>query len=146
MSIVRSALATTAAALALSASLSGCANGPRDAQREPLTAEQSQELAKLVEGRVAQTPVSCLPPGMRSASNVRISENTLAYRQGAGDVYVNNLRTPCPGLDNNWDIIVTEQFQGRACSGDIIRLVDRTSGIFGGSCVLGDFTPYKRAG
>lgn len=142
MSRLLPALAAAAATLSLTA----CAYGPRDAQRDALTPEQSAELAKLVEGKVAQEPINCLPPGLRSASNVRISDNVLAYRQGRGTVYVNNLRSSCPGLARDWDIIVSEQLQGRPCNGDIIRLVDRTSGMFGGSCVLGEFTPYKDAG
>ena len=133
-------------AAAASLTLSACAYGPRDAQREALTPEQSVKLAKLIDGKVADKPINCLPPGLRSASNVRISDNVLAYRQGRGTVYVNNLRSSCPGLARDFDIIVTEQFSGQACDGDIIRLIDRTSGIYGGSCVLGEFTPYKNPG
>lgn len=140
----RAASLILAAATALT--LSACAAGPRGSDPEPLTAEQSEELAKLIGDRVAQEPINCLPPGLRSASNTRISDQVLAYRQGGGTVYVNNLRSPCPGLANDWDIIVTRPFTGRSCDGDIIQLVDRTSGIFGGSCVLGEFTPYERPG
>ncbi len=126
--------------------LSACAYGPRDAQRDALTPEQSLKLAKLIDGKVAQKPINCLPPGYGSAANIRISDNVLAYRLGNGTVYVNNLRSSCPGLANDFDIIVAERFQSQACNGDIIRLVGRSSGIYGGSCSLGDFTPYKTPG
>ena len=139
----RAALAFTLAA-AGALTLGGCANAPRDTATAPLTAEQSEKLAKLIGDRVAREPVTCLPPGMRSASSTGISPGVLAYQQGGGPVYVNNLRGTCPGIQSNWDVIVTDQFQGRSCSGDIIRLVDRTTGMFRGSCALGDFTPYVR--
>ncbi len=141
MSRVVPALIAAVATLTLSA----CANGPRDPNPEPLTAQQSEKLGKLLGDKVAQESVHCLPPGYESAQSVRISENILAYRHGTGTVYVNNLRSSCPGLDYDWDIIVAEKFQSRSCSGDIIRLIDRTSGTYTGSCVLGEFTPYKRS-
>ncbi|WP_420606932.1 DUF6491 family protein [Novosphingopyxis sp.] len=125
-------------------SITACAYGPRDTQRAALTPEQSTKLAALIDGKVARKSINCLPPGLSSASNIRISDDVLVYRQGRGTVYVNNLRSSCPGLARDWDIIVTEKLQSTSCSGDIIRLIDRTSGIYGGSCVLGEFTPYAR--
>ena len=139
----RAALAFTLAA-AGALTLGGCANAPRDTAAAPLTAQQSEKLAKLIGDRVAREPVNCLPVGTRSASSTGVSPNVLVYQQGGGPVYVNNLRGTCPGIESNWDVIVTEQFQGQACNGDIIRLVDRTTGMFGGSCALGEFTPYVR--
>ena len=58
-------------------------------------------------------------------------------------MYQNKLRSACSGLARDNDIIVSEQFGSQKCKGDIIRLVDRTSGMTGGVCSLGDFVPYR---
>ena len=58
-------------------------------------------------------------------------------------MYQYNVRSACSGLARDDDIIVSEQFGGQKCKGDIIRLVDRTSGITGGVCSLGEFVPYR---
>jgi hypothetical protein len=58
-------------------------------------------------------------------------------------VYQNNLRSACSGLARDDDIMVSEQFGSQKCKGDIIRLVDRTTGMTGGVCSLGDFVPYR---
>ncbi|WP_260580527.1 hypothetical protein [Sphingopyxis sp. PET50] len=59
-------------------------------------------------------------------------------------VYRNDLKSSCPGLARDSDIMVIRQFGGSTCSGDFFHLVDRTSGIRGPTCVLGDFVPYRK--
>mgnify|MGYP000940606959 CR=1 FL=1 len=70
-------------------------------------------------------------------------DNIVLYRVSGRLVYKNVLRSPCPGLARDSDIVVSEQFGSQKCRGDILRLVDRTSGMTGGICSLGDFVPYR---
>ena len=68
----------------------------------------------------------------------------LLYRAGGNLVYRNDLKSACPGLARDSDIMVVEQFGSSTCSGDFFHLVDRSSGIRGPTCVFGDFVPYRK--
>lgn len=116
--------------------------GPVDSTPAPLTEKQSALLTKELNGKVAGAPINCISD--YNANNIiRVSDNVLLYRVSSRLVYRNNLRSTCSGLARDNDIIVTEQFGGQKCRGDIIRLIDRTSGMTGGVCSLGQFTPYR---
>lgn len=129
------------AALALPLTLVA-ACGQVDSTPAPLTEKQSAMLMKELNGKVAGKPVNCISD--YNAENViRVSDNILLYRVSGRLVYQNNLRSTCSGLARDNDIIVSEQFGGQKCRGDIIRLVDRTSGMTGGVCSLGEFVPYR---
>ena len=73
-----------------------------------------------------------------------LSDDMLLYKVSGRLVYQNRLKSSCPGLASDNDIIVTEQFGSQQCRGDIIKLVDRLGGIPGPFCVLGDFVPYRK--
>jgi hypothetical protein len=75
---------------------------------------------------------------------IRISDDILLYRVSGNLVYKNNLRSSCPGLARDNDIVVSEQFGSQKCRGDLLKLVDRTSGIPGPVCSLGEFVPYRK--
>jgi hypothetical protein len=129
------------AALALPLTLvTAC--GQVDSTPKPLTEKQSAMLMKELGGKVAGKPVNCISD-FNATNTIRVSDNILLYRVSGRLVYQNNLRSACNGLARDTDIIVSEQFGSQKCKGDIIRLVDRTSGIPGGVCSLGEFVPYR---
>ena len=123
------------------AALTSC--GDVDSTPKPLTEKQSELLTKELAGKVAGTPINCIS-GFNSTNVVRVSDDILLYRVSGNLVYKNTLRSSCPGLARDSDIMVTEQFGGQKCRGDLIKLVDRTSGIPGPVCSLGQFTPYRK--
>lgn len=129
------------AALALPLTLVA-ACGQVDSTPAPLTEKQSALLMKELDGKVAGKPVNCISD-FNAQQTIRVSDDILLYRVSSRLVYKNNLRSSCRGLARDNDIIVSEQFGSQKCSGDIIRLVDRTSGMRGGFCSLGDFVPYR---
>lgn len=116
--------------------------GQVDSTPKPLTEKQSAVLMKELNGKVAGTPVNCISD-FNATNTIRVSDNILLYRVSGRLVYQNKLRSACSGLARDDDIIVSEQFGSQKCKGDIIRLVDRTSGMTGGVCSLGDFVPYR---
>lgn len=116
---------------------------PVDSTPQPLTEKQSITLAKQLDGKVAGEPVNCISD-YNATNMIRVSDNILLYRVSGNLVYQNNLRYSCPGLGRDNDIVVSEQFGGQKCRGDLIRLVDRTSGIQGPACSLGEFVPYRK--
>jgi hypothetical protein len=129
----------SAAALALGS----CAASGSQANADALTPEQLALLEENLGGKEAGEPVRCLPASAAGLQTIRVSDNILLYRQSGRVVYRNDLRGGCPGLSRDDDILVFRVHGSTACRGDIFTLVDRTSGIRGGACVLGDFTPYR---
>ena len=117
---------------------SACSNVPPVGR----TAEAQAHLDKLLAGRVAGQPASCLPPS-RSNNMVTIDENTIVFDSG-GTVYRNDLRGGgCNRLGGSY-ALVTRSFGSRLCSGDIAEVADLSTGSTVGSCVLGDFVPYSK--
>lgn len=121
--------------------LAGC--GQVDSTPKALTASQAKILDKQLAGKTAEAPVNCINRDM-STNLVRVSDDVLLYRVSGRLVYKNQLKYGCPGLARDTDIVVTETFGGQYCKGDLVRLVDRTSGIQGPTCLLGEFTPYRK--
>jgi hypothetical protein len=116
---------------------------PVDSTPKPLTEKQSIVLAKELDGKTAGEPLRCISD-YNATNLIRVSDDMLLYRVSSKLVYQNKLRGTCSGLARDSDIIVSEQFGSQKCKGDILRLVDRTSGIQGGFCSLGDFVPYRK--
>lgn len=108
----------------------------------PLTEKQAARMEKELKGRVAGLPQNCIS-NYRSDGLVKISDSVLIYKPG-GPIYVNNLRGSCPGLARDTDIMVTQVYGSQLCDGDLVKLVDRTSGMPGPVCSLGQFTPYTK--
>ena len=131
----------TLAAFTLSPVLASCA--PMDSTPQPLTDKQSALLAKALKGKVAGEPVNCISD-FNATNLIRVSDDILLYRVSGRLVYQNRLRSSCPGLARDSDIIVSEQFGSQKCRGDLLKLVDRTSGIQGPVCSLGEFVPYHK--
>jgi len=127
-----------AAALAI-ASVSLAATPASAAKSRPKLTGEAQ-LAKLLEGRTAGEPVSCLPSGLSSDSRV-IDGTAIVYRSGS-TLYVNR-PTNASSLDDD-DILVTRLSTGRPCRLDMVNLVDRTSRFQTGFVSLQDFVPYRK--
>ncbi len=122
----------------------GCAPaGSGEPGAAALTPRQAETLDKQLAGKVAGEPTKCLP-NFRTLDLVRVSDDILLYRSGSNLVYRNNLKSSCPGLARDSDILVIEQYGSSTCSGDFFHLVDRSSGIRGPTCVFGDFVPYRK--
>ena len=127
--------------IALSAaSLIGCST----ATEPPVRSAQDQaKYLKLIEGRVAGAPLSCLPSW--DANDMRvIDDQTIVFGERTSRVYVANLRSPCDNVGQPGFALVTRTPTSQLCSGDIATVVQTSSGITAGSCVIGTFTPYTR--
>jgi hypothetical protein len=142
MLMIRLFTSLTLAAATLA--LGSCAASVETAEPRELTPDQLALLDRNLGGKEAGEPIRCLPAGSsQSLQTIRVSDDILLYRQSGRLVYRNDLRGGCPGLSRDSDILVFRNSGGATCRGDIFTLVDRNSGIRGGACVLGDFTPYR---
>ncbi len=106
----------------------------------PEMTEGQKDLAKLLEGREAGEPVSCIRH--RLNDRVRIIDDTAIVYGRGNTIYVNYTRDPSD-IDD-WDTLVTRRFGSQFCKTDIVTKIDRTTGIFAGSIFLDKFIPYKR--
>lgn len=86
-------------------------------------------------------PQSCIDP-FRFSNSTRVGD-TILYKSSGREIYRNDTSGGCGGLRRG-DTIVTRSFSGQLCRGDIIRTVDLPSRIPTGSCVFGDFVPYRK--
>lgn len=123
--------------LAASVALAGLA-GPALEAKPRLTGEE--RLAKLLDGRVAGEPVSCIST-FNTRDTTVIDKTAIVYHAG-NTLYVNRPRHP-ESLDDD-DILVTEMHGSQLCRMDIVRMHERRGGFYSGFVGLEDFVPYRR--
>ena len=112
--------------------LTGCATAA--------SAPSESNFAREVAGRQPGPARTCI--GTTPNQNVRVLDSaTLAY-DGGPTLWVNRLRSRCPGLDPA-NIAIIESTTGQFCSGDHVRGLDRGGNIPGPVCLLGEWTPYR---
>lgn len=105
-------------------------------------AEKGEErLARILDGRTAGEPVSCITT-MRNNGLQVLDEVGLVY--DAGDtVYV--ARPTDPRMLRWTDVLVIDRFSpSRLCVNDPIRTMHRNGGHFTGVVFLDEFVPYKK--
>lgn len=131
----------TLATLFAGAALALTASGPAFAETR---AEKSEaRLAKLLEGRTAGEPVSCINT-LRSSTDLQVMDYIGVVYDAGDTVYVARATDP---RSLGWDdVVVIERFGSQLCKQDVVRTIDRTNGFTTGVVFLQDFVPYTRAG
>ena len=107
----------------------------------PETAAKLDPLAEYIAGRVAGTPVRCVPTSP-SEGLVAIDDRTFIVRAGS-TLYVSRSDQRCPGLDDR-DTLIVERYGTDLCRGDRVRPLQPGTSIPGPVCFVGDFTPYTK--
>lgn len=115
------------------------AAAPAATAREKLAPED--QLAKLLEGRVAGEPQDCISLSTARSSQI-IEKTAIVYKVGS-TYWVNRPEGGAESLDDD-DILVTKTTGSQLCSIDAVELRDRTSHMYAGFVSLGKFVPYKR--
>lgn len=111
-------------------------------QVESSARADAEQIDKL-EGRVAGESVSCI--SQRDVRGHEAVGDGLILFQGKGRVdYLNHPQGGCPNL-NYGRTLVFRTTSSRLCSGEVASVVESVSGGSYGSCILGDFTPYRAA-
>ena len=128
--------------LLMTAALAGCATGPQPIARNH---DGEAHLQRLLAGKVAGPPVTCLPSA-RTDEMIVVDDDTIAFRVG-NRVYVNNVTAGCSQMDSPGATLVFRNVGGGTghCRGDIATVTYLSSGTSMGSCVLGEFVPYAPA-
>ena len=94
-----------------------------------------------IAGRTAGPPQTCV--SIDSTTSLRVVDERTALYGGGNTVWVNHLKSQCPGADR-MDILVAQPTGAQYCNGDQVRVLDPLTQIPGPVCVLGDFVPYRR--
>ncbi len=108
------------------------------------SAMAESQLAEELRGRTAGPPMSCVNQRLLRG-NRSVGEGAVIFTASNNLVYVNRPPAGCPELGPGRTLI-TRAPSTQLCRGDIVTVVDPVSGFSHGSCGLGDFTPYRRAG
>jgi hypothetical protein len=122
--------------------LASCTTAPPPPQAP--TPQQVQEYQKLVSGKIAQPPISCLPN--LYANDMRtIDGRTLGFRLGQSRSYIVHLSPGCELIGTGNYTLVSRQPGGMGmCQGDIEQVVDFPTHTQAGSCTVVDVVPYYR--
>lgn len=124
-------------ALALTA-FAGAPALAEDVEKEMTKGEK--KLAKMLEGREAGEPQSCIRD--RPVRSFTVIDGTaIVYRIGS-TIYVNVPRN-ADSLDDS-DALVFRRFGSQVCKTDIVTSIDRFNGFYTGNVFLGDFVPYTK--
>jgi hypothetical protein len=127
--------------LLIGAALAGCSTTAQPPAMR--SAENQAQLQRLLAGKVAGPPVSCLP-NTRADDMTVIDEDTVVFRQSGNRVYVGHMAGGCSMLGHAGYALLTKQLGSSGlCHGDIATVVDTHNGFTVGSCVIGDFVPYS---
>ena len=102
--------------------------------------ENEARLARMLEGRTAGEPVSCI--SALNSSRIEVIEDVALVYDAGDTIYVARPSDP-RSLGRN-DVIVINRFGGQLCNNDVIRTVDRYQGFTTGAVFLDKFVPYKR--
>lgn len=112
-----------------------------DASPKKEMTKGDEELAKLLEGRTAGEPQSCV----RTMPNerIRIIDDTAIVVGRGKTIYVNTTAHP-EDLDDS-DVLVVRRFTGlQLCRQDLVTKVDRYNHFYSGNVFMSDFIPYTR--
>ncbi len=108
-----------------------------------LSEKNQTKFDKIVAGRTAGKPVSCI--SRIDQDNLRVvGDKYLVYSRSrnAKTVYVNEPHGGCRDVDRN--TLVTRKFSGNLCRGEIAQVKDLVTGTFVDSCSFSSFVPYTK--
>lgn len=122
-------------------SLGSCMAGPP----QPANANAQARLAGLLAGKTATGTTSCIPEYRATTAPV-IAPTAIAFEVNPTLVYVSDVRgTGCEGLgDFNHTLVTTSRGSTGLCSGDIVSIVDSSTGVHVGNCSIGPLVAYRQ--
>ncbi len=99
-----------------------------------------QRLDKMLEGRVAGKPVSCI--SLSDSRDMQVLDKTAIVYSSGSVIYVNRTSQP-KNLDSD-DVLVVKVHGNQLCRMDTLQQHDRSGGWWHGFVGLEDFVPYRR--
>lgn len=102
-----------------------------------------EELAELLEGRVAGEPESCIRTF--GTGNMKIIDKTALVYERGDTVWVNRTKNPESLDDDEYLVIRKYGNASQLCRLDNVTTRDRGGNFFAGVIFLEDFVPYRKA-
>lgn len=128
--------------LLLAAVLVGCSLAPPPPAPNY---EGQRHLAQWLNGLVRSGPPQDCLASFHQKEMTIVDNSTIAFKDGPGRVWIQKTKSPCSPLAGPGPYaLLTRSTTSSLCSGDIAQVVETTSGMDVGSCVMGEFTPYSR--
>lgn len=128
-------------ALLAALALGGCAASAEMQASEQADAER--DLAAALKGRVAGKPQDCISQSGMTQGPQIIDGNTILYRESGKVIWRNELRANCPAL-RPYNTLIVEMHGSQLCRNDHFRVLEPGSSIPSGTCLFGQFTPYRK--
>lgn len=128
-----------AATIATAAALATLGLGSAAQAAPKLTGEE--RLAKMLEGRVAGEPVSCISLYQTTDTTV-IDGTAIVYK--VGSTYYVNRPSNAKSLRDD-DVMLVKLHSSQLCSVDIVETRDRSTFMYNGFVGLDKFVPYRKA-
>jgi len=139
MSKMLIALPLLAPALLLAA---GCADTPPTQSQLRAQARDAAKLEETLAGFTAGKPDNCVENRDLQGPEA-YGENTLLFRTSRKLIWRTETSGSCDDIKRG-DALITHQYSSRLCQGDIARTADLRAGFQTGSCVIGEFVPYRK--
>lgn len=112
------------------------------AEKKPSKRVQQNEarLARMIEGRTAGEPVSCIP--VLKPQQFEIIEGVALVYDSGDILYV--ARPTDPEVLRRDDVVIVDRHTSQLCDSDVVRTVDRNNGFVTGVVFFSKFTPYRK--
>lgn len=117
-------------------------SGATAASAETLAEKGEAKLARMLEGRTAGEPVSCI--SALQSNRIEVIEHVGIVYDAGETIYVS--RPTDPKALGRMDTVVIDRSGSRLCTTDVVRTVDRYNGHITGPVFLNDFVPYTKKG
>ena len=106
------------------------------------TQKSEAKLAKMLEGRTAGEPVSCIP--LQRLYELEVIYGVALVYDTGDIIYVS--RPTHPEELRRDDVVIIDRHTSQLCNSDVIQTVNRDVGYITGVVFLGKFVPYKKPG
>ncbi len=105
--------------------------------------DDDKAAARLAEFDRTGKTTRCL--GIRSISQITpLSETLFLVRVGVSEYYLNEMNGRCSNADSPFYRIEYRTSLSQICRGEIVNVVDNSSGTFAGGCSFGDFEKLEK--
>lgn len=129
-------------ALPFLALIAGCAATPPSESQLRAQARDAAKLEETLTGFTPGTPVNCVENRDLRGPEA-YGEHTLIFRASRKLIWRTETSGSCDEVKRG-DALVTRQFGSRLCKGDIARTANLQAGFSTGTCVIGEFVPYRK--
>ena len=129
-------------ALPALALIAGCAATPPTESQLRAQARDAAKLDEALAGYTPGTPVNCVESRDLRGPEA-YGEHTLIFRASRKLIWRTETSGSCDDVKRG-DALVTRQYTSRLCKGDIARTANLQAGFSTGTCVIGEFVPYRK--